>query len=83
MVDVDIEDEKTPWCTFKLSDGTTLKIRLNLINVSRAGDAWDQHDGNPIYFYKTNMTVRLVGVPKELKAKRVGERKLEGGMEVR
>ncbi len=69
VVDVEIEDEKIPWSTFKLSDGTVLKLRINLLGVQRA-EKWDPGTGNPIYSVTNNLAIRLQ-VPAKLKAKEI------------
>ncbi len=78
VVDVQIKEERTPWCTFKLEDGTTLKVRLDLVSVLRAVDVWHPGDGNPIYFYSSNLTVRI-SAPKGLKAQSIGEKEKKSG----
>ncbi len=77
VIDVQIKDERIPWCTFKLEDGTTLKVRLDLTSVLRVVDAWHPVDGNPIYFYGSNLTVRI-SAPKKLKAQSIGEKEKTG-----
>lgn len=78
VVDVELKDENTPWCTFKLEDGTTLKARLNVVSILRAVDAWQPSNGNPIYFIDNNITYRI-SAPKELKAQSIGKREKETG----
>ncbi len=78
VVDVEVKDEKTPWCTFRLEDGSTLKMRLNLVSILRATDAWNPGNGNPIYFIESNTTIR-VSAPKKLKAQSIGEKEKKTG----
>ncbi len=66
--DRDIVEEKNPWNTFKLDDGTILKIRLNLTGVQRVIDSWDPSNGNPSYFVQHNVAIRTLA-PRKLKAK--------------
>jgi len=63
--EVDFDAVSEPWATFKLNDGTTLKIRILLGKVLRL----DMHnpDGDPVYQIFANNQVRAVNVPKELK----------------
>ena len=75
MTEVEIADEKTPWNTFKLEDGTELKIRLNVVAVQRAKDKFDS-TGKPAYQFQSNLTVRA-RVPPKLMAKAVDAKKLE------
>ena len=75
MVEVEIVNEKIPWSTFKLDDGTELKIRINIVGIQRALDKWD-HTGKPAYQIQSNLTVRS-RIPPKLMAKAVDAKKLE------
>lgn len=65
--DVDWKEENERWNTYKLSDGTTLKIKLVLKGVKRL--LKHLSDGTPIYMIISDNIVRAVDVPRELKAK--------------
>lgn len=65
--DVDFSDEKESWNTYKLKDGTTLKIKLVLRGVKRL-KKWGP-DGLPVYVINSRNIVRVLDVPKNLKAK--------------
>lgn len=65
--DVNFEQEKEYWSSYKLKDGTTLMVKLVLIGVKRL-KRWAP-DGNPIYAINSQNVLRLVNVPKELKRK--------------
>jgi len=65
--DMDFEEEREAWNTYKLSDGTTLKIKLVLQGVKRLSK-WNP-DGNPIYVINSQNIVRVVNVPEKLKRK--------------
>jgi hypothetical protein len=65
--DVDFEEKEEHWNVYKLSDGTTLKVKLVLTVVKRLKKY--QPDGSPIYVISSQNIVRAVNVPKELKAK--------------
>ena len=65
--DVDFTEEKEYWNVYKLSDGTTLKIKLILRGIKRL-KKWNP-DGSPIYVINSTNVVRVIDVPKELKAK--------------
>jgi len=65
--DVDFEQEKEYWNTYKLKDGTTLMVKLVVVGVKRL-KRWAP-DGNPIYAINSQNILRLVNVPKELKGK--------------
>jgi hypothetical protein len=65
--DVDFVEEKEGWNVYRLSDGSTLKVKLVLTGVKRL-KKWNP-DGTPIYVINSQNIVRVVNVPKELKAK--------------
>jgi hypothetical protein len=49
----------------KLKDGSVVEIRLELMNILRAGN--DPNTGLPIYVVQSAPLVRLVETPKELR----------------
>jgi len=65
--DIDWTDEKEHWNTYKLKDGTTLKVKIALRGVKRL----QKHnpDGTPIYMINSYNLVRAVDVPKKLMGK--------------
>jgi hypothetical protein len=69
--DVDFEQEKEHWNTYKLKDGTTLMVKLVLVGVKRL-KKWTP-DGTPVYVINSQNVVRVINVPKELKGKLVKE----------
>lgn len=64
--DLDFAEEQEAWNVYKLSDGTTLKIRLVLQGVKRL-KKW-KPDGDPIYLISSTNIVRTIDIPKKLKA---------------
>ena len=66
--DLDFEEEVEGWNVYKLSDGTTLKIKTVLVAVKRLKRY--NPDGTPIYIIQTQNIVRAVNVPEHLKARR-------------
>ena len=64
---VDFADECEYWNTYKLKDGTTLKVKLVLRGVKRLRK-WGP-DGSPIYLINSTNILRAVEVPEDLKAK--------------
>lgn len=66
-VEVDFEEQEEHWNSYKLSDGTTLKVRLVLNGVKRLSRY--NPDGLPIYLIRSQNIVRTIEVPKELRAK--------------
>lgn len=65
--DIDFQEIKECWQTYKLQDGTTLKVRLILVGVKRLKKY--APDGNPIYVVNPTNVVRACDIPKELKQK--------------
>ena len=63
--DIDFTEEREHWNTYKLKDGTTLKIKLVLRGVKRL-KKW-MADGTPMYVISSTHIVRAVDVPKNLK----------------
>jgi len=66
-VDLDFDEEEEYWNRYKLSDGTTLKVKLVLRGVKRLKRF--EPDGKPIYVITSMNVVRAIDVPEELKAK--------------
>lgn len=65
--DLDFTEEDEHWNVYKLSDGTTLKVKLVLRGVKRLKRY--NPDGNPIYMIDSQNIVRAVDVPEQLKEK--------------
>ena len=65
--DLDFSEEREVWNSYKLSDGSTLKVKLVLQGVKRL-KKWSP-DGVPIYMIISTNVVRTVNVPKSLRAK--------------
>ncbi|UCC33247.1 MAG: hypothetical protein JSW53_05625 [Candidatus Bathyarchaeota archaeon] len=66
--DVEIVEEKDHWNTYKLKDGSVIKMKLMVRGVKRLTTKW-QPDGNPIYVVNSQNVMRLGNIPKKLKAK--------------
>jgi len=66
--EVDFENEKEHWNVYKLSDGTTLKVKLVLVNVVRSRDHYDPL-GNPIYGITSQNVIKVLNVPEKLRRK--------------
>lgn len=66
--EVDFENEKEHWNDYKLADGTTLKVKLVLVNVVRSRDQYDAL-GNPIYGITSQNIIKVLNVPEKLKQK--------------
>jgi len=65
--DLDFTEEREHWNSYKLSDGSILKVKLVLQGVKRL-QKWNP-DGTPIYVINSTNVVRVVNVPKNLRAK--------------
>lgn len=63
--DLDFTEEEEHWNTYKLSDGTTLKVKLVLQGVKRLKRY--NPDGNPIYMIRSQNIVRTIDVSEGLK----------------
>jgi len=66
-VDIDFDEEEEFWNVYRLSDGSTLKVKLVLRGVKRLKRY--EPDGTPVYVINSINVVRAVDVPQELKAK--------------
>ena len=65
--DLDFTEESEQWNSYKLSDGTTLRIRLILREVKRL-KKW-KPDGTPIYVINSMNVVRAINIRKDLRQK--------------
>jgi hypothetical protein len=63
-VDVDWVSSQELWNTYKLEDGSTLKLRIVLKGVKRAFEK--SPTGEPMYLTNVDFVTRVVDVPKEL-----------------
>jgi len=61
------EEPKEIWQSYKLKDGTALKVKFIVIGIRRLRKC--DPVGEPIYAIKTQNVVRLVYIPDKLKAK--------------
>ena len=59
--------EEKRWSTYKLGDGSTIRVKLVLKSAKRLGKY--SPDGNPMYSVATDNVVQVVDVPEELRAK--------------
>ena len=65
--DLDFKEVEENWNTYRLSDGTTLKVKLVLRGVKRLKRF--EPNGTPIYVINSINVVRAVDIPDGLKAK--------------
>lgn len=63
---IDVQTSSESWNTYKLEDGTVLKMKIVLLDVVRL----DEHDlnGNPLYQFAAHQIVSITP-PDELKKK--------------
>jgi hypothetical protein len=66
-IDLDFEEVEENWNTYRLGDGTTIKVKLVLRGVKRLKRY--ERDGTPIYVINSINVVRALNVPQDLKAK--------------
>ncbi len=66
--EVDFDVLKEDWNSYKLKDGTTLKVKLVLAGVVRIPNKYDPL-GNPVYMIKSTNVVRVMDVPEAYKQK--------------
>ncbi len=62
-----IKDENENWNTYKLSDGSIMKVKLTVTNVKRLKKY--QPDGSPIYLIQSMNVLRMDMIPRELMGK--------------
>ena len=65
---VDFDVVKEEWNEYRLTDGSTLKIKLVLTGVLRLGNQYDPV-GNPVYVISSQNAVRVIDVPPNLRRK--------------
>lgn len=65
--ELDWSDSKEYWNEYKLTDGTTLKVKLILKAVKRLKKYGP--DGTPLYLIMSDNVLRVLDVPKQLRAK--------------
>ena len=63
---VDIEDIRERPTLVKLADGTVLRIKLDVVDVSRFDGLWAS-DGNPVYNVRTGSVISVLEAPDNLK----------------
>ena len=65
---VDFEVVKEDWNEYRLTDGSTLKIKLVLTGVMRLNSQYDPV-GNPVYVISSQNAVRVIDVPPNMRRK--------------
>ncbi len=57
-VHVEVEETTERWCSAKLSDGSTVKLKAIITDVARIEDAYD-NNGDPVYVVKSSNVVTV------------------------
>lgn len=65
---INIEELSERPIIIKLSDGTVLRFRVDVVEVSRYDKEWDG-EGNPLYHVKSGNIVTILECPEHLKRK--------------
>lgn len=64
-VDISFKSIREDWNEYQLADGTTLRMKLVMSDISRLEDKYDSDD-NPIYVVKSG-NILVVKAPDHLK----------------
>ena len=64
-----IKEENEFWNTYKLSDGSIMKVKIVITNVKRLKKY--QPDGSPVYLIQSQNVLRMDSIPKELLGKAI------------
>jgi hypothetical protein len=67
MIEQNPMSEEKHWSTYKLGDGSTIRVKLVLKSAKRLSKF--SSDGMPMYSVVTDNVVQVVNVPEKLKAK--------------
>jgi hypothetical protein len=67
-VEVPIEESLERWSELKLEDGSTLRVKMTVISVSRIQGMWDPQ-GNPLYMVNMSPVMAVVEAPEHLRKK--------------
>jgi hypothetical protein len=65
-VDVPIKESNERWSEVILADGATLRIKPNVLVVTRIEGQYDP-EGNPMYALTANQVMTVVNVPAHLR----------------
>ncbi len=65
-VDVPIKEATEKWSEVMLSDGAILRIKPNVLSVTRIDGKFD-NDGNPLYVLQSNQMMTVTNVPAHAK----------------
>jgi hypothetical protein len=65
-IDLEFEEEATPWTKIKCSDGTVIMIKIEVAEVIRM-NFYDQVTGIPLYNVKSTPIFRVTQVPLSIR----------------
>lgn len=65
-IDVGIKESTERWSEVQLEDGTTLRIKPNVMVVTRIDGQYDP-EGNPVYALTANQVMTVANVPAHLR----------------
>lgn len=71
VVNFEVEEEPK-WVKIKLSDGSVIQVKMEIMAILRAGN--DPNTGLPVYMIQATNIIRLNQVPKELIKKSSAQR---------
>jgi len=66
---VDVDESTERWSEYSLSDGSRIKLKQLLMEVTRVEGQWDP-EGNPMYFLKAAPAMFVTEAPANLKKKK-------------
>ncbi len=65
-VDVPVKESTERWSEIELTDGTVLRLKPNVMHVTRIDGQWDP-DGNPMYALFSNQVMTVTNVAAHLR----------------
>jgi hypothetical protein len=66
--EVPVEESIERWSELKLEDGSILRVKINVITVTRVQGMWDAQ-GNPFYAVNAAPVMAVVDAPENLRKK--------------
>jgi hypothetical protein len=70
-VDVAVKESNERWTELILADGTTVRLKPNVLTVTRIDGKYDQ-EGNPIYVVNSNQIMLVQNVAPHLRQQVTG-----------
>jgi len=66
--EVPVEESTERWSEYKLEDGSILRVKINIITVTRIPEMWD-NQGHPFYSINAAPLMAIVESPERLRKK--------------